>query len=81
MAARKTSKAKRIDELEAVWALVARVLGFFLGAVVLVGLVFFVEERPIFAWLLVLACMGPTFAASMATMLMALRGAPPEEGA
>ncbi len=79
-------KGDRIDELEKVWALMARVLAFVLGAVVLLGLVFFVEDRPVYAWLIVLALMGPTFAASMATMLSALRGTPappaaPENGA
>lgn len=72
-----TPKTDRIDELEKAWALLARVLAFLLGGIVLVGLVFFVDQRPIYAWLIVLALMGPTFAASMATMLSALRGAPP----
>lgn len=58
----------------------ARILAFLLGAVVLIGLVFFVEDRPVYAWLIVLALMGPTFAASMATMLSALRGGSPPEG-
>jgi len=74
------SKHERIEELEAVWALVARILAFLLGAAVLVGLVFFVENRPVYAWLIVAALMGPTFAASMATMLEAIRGVPSGEG-
>jgi len=69
-----THKNERIEDLEQAWALLARVLAFFLGAVVLIALIFFVENKPFYAWLIVAALMGPTFAASMATMLEALRG-------
>jgi len=80
MTERSPNASERLVELEAIWALVARILAFLLGSIVLIGLVFFVEDRPVYAWLIVLALMGPTFAASMATMLSALRGgAPPKE--
>ena len=80
MRERSSNASERIGELEAIWALVARILAFVLGSIVLIGLVFFVENRPVYAWLIVLALMGPTFAASMATMLSALRGSPAPEG-
>lgn len=70
----KSTETDRIDELEKLWALVIRVLAFVLGAVILVGLTFVVNDRPIYAWLAGIALCGPTVAASVATMLEAIRG-------
>lgn len=74
MAAKRTPRTERLDELEALWALVIRVLAFVLGAAILIGLTFFVNDRPIYAWLAGIALCGPTVAASVATMLEAIRG-------
>lgn len=65
---------KRRREVEAWWALIVRVLAFVLGATILLGLVFFVDDRPVYAWLAGIALCGPTVAASVATMLEAIRG-------
>jgi len=65
---------KRRQEVEAWWFLIVRVLSFVLGAVILIGLVFFVEDRPVYAWLSGIALCGPTVAASVATMLESVRG-------
>ncbi|MCA1571212.1 MAG: hypothetical protein LC798_13015 [Chloroflexi bacterium] len=73
MAANRTPRQERLEEMEALWALVLRVLSFVLGAVMLIGLLFFVNG-PIYAWLIGVALCSPTAAASVATMAAAIRG-------
>lgn len=71
---RRTAKTDRIDELEALWALILRVGLCIAGVVILLGNVFVIKDPPTFAWLAGLALCGPVTAASVATMLEALRG-------
>jgi hypothetical protein len=64
----------RLREAEAWWALLARILAFFLG-----GAIFTFEtiaEHADRTWLLIFAggLMGPTVAASIATIVAAVRG-------
>jgi hypothetical protein len=68
----------RIREIEAWWALVARVLAFFLGAL-LIGYeaVFGAADNPQVRTILIItgvALIGPVVAASVTSMLSAMRG-------
>jgi hypothetical protein len=66
-------------EREAAWLLIVRILSFFLGAAVFVGMVFFLEPnaRPREAWAVVVACLGPTVWPAVVAIIRAARGEDP----
>jgi hypothetical protein len=64
----------RRDEIEAWWALVARILAFFLGATILGFQSFFATDDRLWITVAGIGLCGPTVAVSVATVLASLRG-------
>lgn len=74
---RRTRGQKRRDEVEEWWILIVRILSFVLGAVILIGLVFFLEPKDkltlTLSWVAALACLGPTVWPGAIALLEAIR--------
>lgn len=78
MAPRRSVGERRRDEIEAWWALFVRILLTLLGVLILAHQTFVADHAQ---WLLVAAGVGlcgRTVALSVATVLRAIRGGPPE---
>ena len=71
---------KGVDEIEALWALIVRVLGVILGMLIVIWqLTIERQEDPLIlaAWLAFAAgCMGPFIATGVAQVASAFRGGP-----
>jgi hypothetical protein len=66
----------RVQEFEAWWALIARVLGFFLGASILGWQAFFEDSDRVYLMIVAIGLMGPAAAQTVAQMFSAMRGTP-----
>jgi hypothetical protein len=74
------SGAQRRAEVEAWWALVARILAFFLGALILFYQTFFEAQDRFLLISAAIGLMGPLVAASVAQVISAARGGAPYNG-
>ena len=69
---------RRRTEIDSWFALIARIVAFFLGAAILAGQAFFFQ--PYFPLVLAgVACLGPVVAHTLASVVMAFQGRIPEK--
>lgn len=68
-----SSSQVRRDEIEAWWALIARILAFFLGALILLYQTFFETSDRLLLIAAAAGLMGPMVAAGMAQVIAAAR--------
>lgn len=71
-------QANRREAVEAWWALIVRILSFFVGAAILLGQAFVVQEDRLWITVAGIGLCGPTVAVGVATVLEAARGKSPE---
>lgn len=69
----------RLDELEAWWAFVARVLAFFLGAAILSHQAFVAHADRLYLIVAAIGLMGPAVASAVSQVLASMRAPQPPE--
>jgi hypothetical protein len=68
------ARVNRRDEIEAWWALIARILSFIVGVTILLGQAFFVTNPAVAVTVAGIGLCGPYVAASVATVFVSMRG-------
>lgn len=69
-----SSQEDRRKEIEAWWALIARILAFFLGAMILAYQTLATDQDRVLLLLISATLMGPMIVAGLSQLLVSLRG-------